>query len=205
MVVKTNIRELSNGLVEWGTDYHGSALAGVSIALTKHFRKNYLAASRQRKQPDWGHSAALCDALATPNHLIEQTGGIERIAKAHAIADIPRTKLVRVCYRNVKGLVNCGTCRKCVRTRLEFDLVNAKYRPQVLETRPTFKELMEAKVTHGDYLCYLEAFEWARQNKYSGTIAPLIAVSIARVRTILYSKFINPTKAKNAKSHPPSK
>lgn len=188
-VVKTNIRELSNGLVEWGTDYHGSALAGVSIALTKHFKKNYLAASRQRKQPDWGHSAELSDALATPNHLIEQTGGIERIAKAHAIAEIPRTKLVRVCYRNVKGLVNCGTCKKCVRTRLEFDLVNAKYRPQILETRPTFQELRESKVTSVDYLCYLQAFTWARQNKYSGIVAPFVAVSLARFRAILENKF----------------
>jgi len=188
VVVKTNIRELSNGLVEWGGDYHGTALAGVSIALTKHLKKNYLAASRQRSEPDWGHSAELADAYTTPKHLIEQTEGIERIAKAHGIANIPRTTYVRVCYRNVKGLANCGTCKKCVRTRLEFDLINAKYRPQALETRPTFKELLATKGSPWDYLCYLEAFQWARQNKYSGTIAPLIAVSLARFRAILIGK-----------------
>jgi hypothetical protein len=188
LVVKTNIRELSNGLVEWGGDYHGTALAGVSIALTKHLKKNYLAASRQRTEPDWGHSAELADAYTTPNHLIEQTEGIERIAKAHGIANIPRTTYVRVCYRNVKGKANCGTCKKCVRTRLEFDLIKAKYRPQALETRPTFKELLATKGSPWDYLCYLEALSWARKNKYSGTISPLIAVSIARVKTIVKSK-----------------
>ncbi len=188
IAVKTNIRELSNGLVEWGGDYHGSALAGVSIALTKHLKKNYLAASRQRTEPDWGHSAELANAYTTPNHLIEQTEGIERIAKAHGIANIPRTTYVRVCYRNVKGLANCATCKKCVRTRLEFDLIKAKYRPQALETRPTFKELLATKGSPWDYLCYLEAFKWARQNKYSGTIAPLIAVSLARVKAIVKSQ-----------------
>ena len=188
ILVKTNIRELSNGLVEWGGDYHGTALAGVSIALTKHLKKNYLAASRQRKEPDWGHSAELANAYTTPQHLIEQTEGIERIAKAHGIANIARTQYVRVCYRNVKGLANCATCKKCVRTRLEFDLIQAKYRPQALETRPTFKELLATKGSPWDYLCYLEALTWARQNKYSGTIAPLLAVSIARFRTILKGK-----------------
>ncbi len=185
IAVKTNIRELSNGLVEWGGDYHGTALAGVSIALTKHLKKNYLAASRQRTEPDWGHSAELADAYTTPNHLIEQTEGIERIAKAHGIANIPRTTYVRVCYRNVKGKANCGTCKKCVRTRLEFDLIKAKYRPQALETRPTFKELLATKGSPWDYLCYVEALTWARQNKYSGTIAPLIAVSLARLKNKL--------------------
>ena len=185
LVVKTNIRELSNGLVEWGGDYHGSALAGVSIALTKHLKKNYLAASRRRTEPDWGHSAELASAYTTPNHIIEQTEGIERIAKAYGIANIPRTTYVRVCYRNVKGLANCGTCKKCVRTRLEFDLIKAKYRPQALETRPSFKELALTKASPWDYLCYLEAFKWARQNNYSGTIAPLIPVSMARLITIV--------------------
>ena len=189
LVVKTNIRELSNGLVEWGGDYHGTALAGVSIALTKHLKKNYLAASRQRTEPDWGHSAELADAYTTPNHLIEQTEGIERIAKAHRIANIPRTTYVRVCYRNVKGEANCGTCKKCVRTRLEFDLIEARYRPQGLETRPTFKELLATKGSPWDYLCYVEALTWARKNKHSGTIAPLLAVSIARLRTIVRNKF----------------
>jgi 7-cyano-7-deazaguanine synthase in queuosine biosynthesis len=188
VVVKTNIRELSNGLVEWGGDYHGSALAGVSIALNKHLKKNYLAASRQRSEPDWGHSAELANAYTTPNHRIEQTEGIKRIAKAHGIASIPRTTYVRVCYRNVKGLANCATCKKCVRTRLEFDLIKAQYRPQALETRPTFKELLATKGSPWDYLCYLEALTWARQNKFSGTIAPLIAVSIARFRAILQSR-----------------
>jgi hypothetical protein len=185
IIVKTNIRELSNGLVEWGGDYHGSALAGVSIALAKRLKKNYLAASRQRKEPDWGHSAELANSYTTPNQLIEQTEGIERIAKAHGIADIPRTTYVRVCYRNVKGLANCVTCKKCVRTRLEFDLIKAKYRPQALETRPTFKELLATKGSPWDYLCYLEALTWARRNQYSGTLAPLLAVSLARLRTIV--------------------
>ena len=182
IVVKTNIREISNGLVEWGGDYHGTALAGVSIALTEHLKKNYLAASRQRTEPDWGHSAELAHAYTTAQHIIEQTEGIKRIAKARGIANIPRTQYVRVCYRNVKGLANCGTCKKCVRTRLEFDLINARYRPQGLETRPAFKELLSTKGSTWDYLCYLEALTWARQNKYPGTFAPLIAVSLARLK-----------------------
>ena len=192
IVVKTNIRELSNGLVEWGGDYHGSALAGVSIALTQHLKKNYLAASRQRSEPDWGHSEELADAYSTEQQRIEYTDAIERIAKAHALANNERAKEIRVCYRNVKGLANCVTCKKCVRTRLEFDLINAKYRPANLETKPTFKELISTKVSPWDYLCYIEAFTWARANNFPTPISPRIAVALARLRTIVKGKI--PTK-----------
>jgi hypothetical protein len=169
----------------------------VSIALTKHLKKNYLAASRQRSEPDWGHSAELAHAYTTAQHIIEQTEGIKRIAKARGIANIPRTQYVRVCYRNVKGLANCGTCKKCVRTRLEFDLLKTPKRPLGLETRPNIKELLETQINKADYKFYLDAIKYGRAKGSKNTAAPLLAVSYARLRSKAQSQIAKLTKKKD--------
>ncbi|MCX6495951.1 MAG: hypothetical protein NTW23_01285, partial [Rhodoluna sp.] len=45
VLVKTNIRDISNGLLSWGRDYHGPAMAGLAIALSNHVSKVYVSAS----------------------------------------------------------------------------------------------------------------------------------------------------------------
>jgi hypothetical protein len=40
-----------------------------------------------------------------------------------------------------------------------------------------------SKLTNWDYLFYLEAFKWAKNNGFSGTQLPLLAVSFARLNS----------------------
>ncbi len=186
ILVKTNIRELSNGLLEWGGDYHGTALSGVAASLSQHLNKVFVSAGFVRKKPNWGHSPSLYNAFNTSYQEIEETDPVKRIAKAAAMANNPRTADIRACYRNVKGLANCATCKKCVRTRLEFDLVDAKYRPVNLETRPSLGELAKSKLTYWDYLFYLEAFRWARAQGFKGVLAPFLVITFARIKSIFH-------------------
>jgi hypothetical protein len=183
ILVKTNIRDMSNGLLEWGAEYHGTALSGVANALANHLSKIYVSAGFIRVAPNWGHSPILYKAFGTSYQDVEETDPVKRIAKAVALADNPRAADIRACYRNVKGLANCVTCKKCVRTRLEFELVKATYRPISLDTKPNLTELLKSKLTNWDYLFYLEALNWARKNGFSGRYEPLIAVSFARFNT----------------------
>lgn len=185
ILVKTNIRELSNGLLEWGGDYHGTALAGIANSLAGSFDKMWVSAGFIRKNPNWGHSPILYRAYSTKYQKVEETDPVLRIAKARHLGEISRTVEVRACYRNVSGLANCGTCKKCVRTRLEFDLVNAKFRPKGLEKRPRLKLLLGSKLTYWDYLFYFEALNWSRKNGYKNTFKPLVAVTLARLRSLI--------------------
>jgi len=189
IVVRTNIRELSNGILLWGGDYHGTALSGVATALSAEFKKMYVAAGFVRTEPVWGHSAELYSCYNTDSQTIEETDPVKRIAKAAAIADNPRTVKVRACYRNITGLANCGACKKCVRTRLEFELVKAKYRPEGLETKPRAIEILRNKLTYWDYLFYLEAFGWARKNGFKGTLTPFLVVTLTRIKSIFQIYF----------------
>lgn len=184
ILVKTNIRELSNGLLEWGGDYHGTALAGVATSLSPYLSKVFVSAGFVREKPNWGHSPVLYNAFNTTYQEIEETDPVKRIAKAAAMANNPRTVDIRACYRNVSGLANCATCKKCVRTRLEFDLVDAKYRPIRLETKPSRSELIRSKLTYWDYLFYMEALKWAKAEGFSGTVEPFILVTIARAKSL---------------------
>lgn len=183
VTVKTNVRAVFNDVLEWGRDYHGSALAGVGSALSKHFKAVYIAAGYKRVETNWGHFPALAKAFSTPAIQIGESGPVRRIDKADALANNPRTPQIRVCYRNVKGLANCGACKKCVRTRLEFDLINAPNRPLGLETRPTTKELLATQINRADYRFYVDAIKYARAKGSKSTIAPLLAVSQARLRS----------------------
>lgn len=211
VVVKTNIRELSNGILQWGGDYHGTALSGVATALSPELRKMYVAAGFVRTEPVWGHSATLYSCYNTDSQEIEETDPVKRIAKAAAIGDNPRTTKVRACYRNITGLANCGACKKCVRTRLEFELVKAQYRPLGLETTPKAIEILRNKLTYWDYLFYLEALGWARQNGFKGTLGPLIVVTATRVKSIFQIYFekvltrLGVEKPKKVKKRPKAK
>jgi len=186
ILVKTNIREISNGLLLWGRDYHGTALAGVANALANHLQKVYLSATHAREYKRWGHFPSLAKAFCTDYQQISEHGPEVRTAKALALANSPRTKHIRVCYRNVTGKANCGICKKCLRTRLEFDMINAQYRPLGLEKRPTIWELLTVKVDKSDYQFFLDAIGWAKDNGYRNTRIPLAAISTARLNSRLY-------------------
>lgn len=184
ILVKTNIRELSNGLLEWGGDYHGTAIAGVANSLSNQLKHVYAAAGFIRTDPNWGHSPILYNAYSTDYLRVEETEPVLRIAKAAGISNNPRTATIRACYRNITGLANCGLCKKCVRTRLEFDLVNAKFRPIGLETRPKASEIMKNKLTNWDILFYKEAFDWSRTNGFKVPLGAVIIVYLTRLKSI---------------------
>lgn len=59
ILVKTNLRELSNGLLSWGADYHGTALSGVANALSNHLKKVYVSATQIEETKSWGQFPSL--------------------------------------------------------------------------------------------------------------------------------------------------
>lgn len=184
ILIKTNIREISNGLLYWGRDYHGSALAGVANALSNKIKKVYISATHNEDTNRWGQFPDLSRAYSNSYQEIIEYGPKDRAEKALALADNPRSRLMRVCYRNTQGLVNCGVCQKCVRTRLEFALIQAKYRPIGLEKRPSLKELISVRVDKNNYLFFKNSIGFARSKKYPNTLLPLIAVAIAYFKSM---------------------
>ena len=184
--VKTNIREISNGLLYWGKDYHGSALAGVANALANRVKRVYISSTHNEDTNRWGQFPDLSRAFSNDYQEIIEYGPKDRAEKALALAENPRTRLMRVCYRNVTGQANCGICQKCIRTRLEFAIVEAKYRPIGLEVRPSLKELVNVTVDKNNYLFFKNSIGFAKKAGFPKTLLPLIAVTIAYLKSKPY-------------------
>jgi hypothetical protein len=193
ILVKTNIRELSNGLLSWGADYHGTALSGVAKALSNHLKKVYISATHSEETKRWGQFPSLSKAFSTDTQELEEHGAVIRTEKAFALANKPETTLLRVCYRNKTDLANCGVCQKCIRTRIEFSLIKAKCRPVGLEKKPTFIELLKVKILGNDFLFFKDSIGWARRAGFPNTYQPLIAINLARLISRVYYR-LNPEK-----------
>lgn len=205
ILVRTNIREISNGLLSWGRDYHGSALAGVANALSNHLETVYVSSTHSVDTNRWGQFPRLSKAFSTDYQQLIEYGARVRTAKAIALKDNPRTRFIRVCYRNKTGKANCGACQKCIRTRLEFALIGAQYRPIGLESKPSFWTLMNLRIEGNDYSFFKDSIGCAKDQGYPKTLLPSLALALARLRSIFYFKFINPQKAKDFWKPPANK
>jgi 7-cyano-7-deazaguanine synthase in queuosine biosynthesis len=193
ILVKTNIRELSNGLLSWGADYHGAALSGVAKALSNHLKKVYISATHTEETKRWGQFPSLSKAFSTGTQELEEHAALSRTEKAFALANKPETTFIRVCYRNKTGIANCGVCLKCLRTRTEFSLINAKFRPIGLEKKPTFLEILKVKILGKDFLFFKESIAWASNAGFPNTYLPKVAINLARLRSRVYYR-LNPEK-----------
>jgi hypothetical protein len=141
--VETNIRQLVEPIII--TDYsHGGALAAVALGLRRGIKKMYIPSSfsfseepipcgtNRKTDPLWG----------TEILRFEHDGGeARRIDKIEwqIIRSPLALKHLRVCYMNVNGAYNCGTCEKCLRTMVSlyaFDkLKDAENFPQEIDKK----------------------------------------------------------------------
>jgi 7-cyano-7-deazaguanine synthase in queuosine biosynthesis len=197
VTVKTNIRALSNGLLSWGRDYHGPAMAGIAIALSNHVSKVYVSASHIEETKRWGQFPSLSRSFSTEHQDIIEHGALVRTEKALSLGKHPSAKRLRVCYRNKTDRANCGECQKCLRTRLEFSLINSPFRPKGLETQPSLLEIMKIKILKNDFAFFKNSIYWARDAGYQKTLLPLMAISLARLNSIIYYYRYPEKKSKN--------
>ncbi len=116
--VETNLRTFSEPHAEWG-EFHGNALASVTLLLSPQFRKFYIPSTYAYAQlHPWGSHPLLDPLWSTDNTEIVHDGceatRIEKVAQISSCEIVLRS--LRSCYRNPGGAYNCGQCEKCIRT-----------------------------------------------------------------------------------------
>jgi len=125
LVVRTNVRELIGNFWPWAM-YHGTAMAGVALSLEGFLRRVYISADYSYKHytmmgPYGSHP--LIDPLFGTESIEIIFDGAEatRIEKIEQICQ-DRFALddLRVCFTNTNGSYNCGSCEKCIRTKLSL-------------------------------------------------------------------------------------
>jgi hypothetical protein len=135
--VETNLRALTDPLVNWAHLAHGAGLASVGLLLDRTYRKVHVASSLGYAcLIPWG-SHPLLDLLWSTEHLTLQhaDGGVPNSEKAEYLG---RHQLaldyLRVCPLNRTVSYNCGECSKCLGRMMLLHLAGALSRCKTLPT-----------------------------------------------------------------------
>lgn len=123
IVIETDVPERMRPYLGW-IEYHGSALAGIRHLLADRFATMRVAASADAAtmwDTPWGSHPGLDPRLGTAGATIELDGLVTRPEKIARVLEEPLLlEHLRVCY---EGGPNCGTCTKCVATRIGLDVL----------------------------------------------------------------------------------
>lgn len=119
--VVTNIRGLGDPTMAWDREFHGAALAAVAHSLATELHRVFVPGSWPvGKSPRWGSHPDL-DHLwsSSAMEISHDAGQHTRVDKLRDLAAYPEIlDLLRVCWRNSGDDLNCGSCEKCVRTKI---------------------------------------------------------------------------------------
>jgi hypothetical protein len=121
--VRSNFCTLNRSMRFWMYRYHGAFLASMAHFLGREFRLWYIASSYPATHlVPWGSHPQL-DPFYSSQHVRILHDGVElsRLQKVEALRDWPMAlDHMYVCTSNTSKGENCGTCEKCVRTRLHL-------------------------------------------------------------------------------------
>jgi hypothetical protein len=121
--VRSNFCTLNRGMHFWMYRYHGAFLASMAHFLGREFRLCYIASTYPATHlVPWGSHPQL-DPFYSSQHVRMSHDGIElsRLQKVEALRDWPAAlDHMYVCTSNTSDGKNCGTCEKCVRTRVHL-------------------------------------------------------------------------------------
>lgn len=129
--VKTNWRELG---VSW-EEAHMFGIVSVISQFSTNVDCGVIASDVAYDEEDlgWGSNAVTNALFSSPSFPLTFTGGAHsRTRKAKIVSNNPVVlQNLRVCYQGKVG--NCGTCEKCVRTKLNFLAVGVPHVPSIGE------------------------------------------------------------------------
>ena len=121
--IRSNFCALNPNMMFWMYQYHGAFFASMAHFLGREFRLSYIASTYPATHLiPWGSHPQL-DPLYSSQHVRISHDGVElsRLQKVETIRDWPvALDRMYVCTSNTSQGRNCGSCEKCVRTRVHL-------------------------------------------------------------------------------------
>ena len=127
VVMETNLRHFTDRALHWDMA-HGAGLAFAGHAIGAHVDLLLVSASDSHFRGDLGGTTTVLDPLWSRSGLtFASVGGrLDRQMKAEVLADEPwAQRHLVVCWKAPPGSINCGRCAKCLRTMLQFLVLDA--------------------------------------------------------------------------------
>ena len=150
--VFTNIQELDKDWAFWTQEFEAAVLAGVGHALHTRIASLSIGSSFDYGDLHPHGSHPLLDPNYSSSDLQIRHDGVSlsRLEKTTLVADWPPAlRALHVCNRYETyepGLINCGTCEKCLRTLAGLLVVGAVDRAATFAQRDVTPELIDAHV-----------------------------------------------------------
>jgi hypothetical protein len=127
-VVETNLRELSDPLLSWET-YTACALAALALFFEPLFDRVLIPGDTDHETQAPMGASRLVDQLWSTEGLeiVDDGGRLSREQRLQRIVGHPVVqRTLRVCWENPGGAYNCGSCRKCMLTKISLEAIGAR-------------------------------------------------------------------------------
>jgi hypothetical protein len=188
IAMRTNTRAfMPPGFWEMG---HGSALAGVALALSSGINRFYIPSSKTYGTMEpWG-TDPLTDGLLSSDRvdMIHDGAFYSRFDKISLMKDWqPFQQLIRTCYKKTAAFENCGQCQKCRRTMMVLEAFG------VLPNFPTFPPIRGAvhfancswQTPHERLFGGQTIAHAMRERKFSLALAGMLSMRTSPLRKVL--------------------
>jgi hypothetical protein len=124
----SNVYWLNFDEYDYGKKTYAAQLSSILAMFSGSFDHGFIASSYDAaySSKPWGSNPQL-DAYYSSGHFRIENAGSEqtRLKKVGIVADWPAgAKSIRVCQNDNAGGSNCGTCEKCIRTKLMLEALD---------------------------------------------------------------------------------
>lgn len=165
-----NARRFLNPHLSWSKMSHGATISSFATLLSSHHELFYFPASYAYADLyPWG-SHPLVDPLWSTEYLTVIHDGAEasRVEKTRKIAHNPSAqKHLRICFKK-KGNYNCGSCSKCLRTKMALELEGQLHKFETLDHEIDLEELKKIGISsQSDLIFARENYDFARQQQHA--------------------------------------
>lgn len=134
--VETNLRDLLDSYARWGDQTHAVALSSIAHALGGSLGTALVGADRTYSDLfPWAAHPLVIHLTSSERVRIEPVGWTTpRVDRVRLIADSPvAMRHLRVCWENPDGAYNCGSCKKCLRTKTALAIAGSLERCETMD------------------------------------------------------------------------
>lgn len=145
IAVKTNLRELEKDLNFWIYEFHGAALSSVAHAFSRLSNVSIASSDIDLGLMPYG-SHPLLDPLYSSAELQIRHDAFRftRLEKVRLVADWDLAlRNLRVCTTNPVGMLNCGSCEKCIRTMTQLLAIGKLRRAKAFPVNDVSRRMLE--------------------------------------------------------------
>lgn len=191
VALKTNVREISNQFLSWGAVYHGAALGAIALGLPSNIGSTIIpstSALLASKPGILGTGDSLCRLFSNMGRSTITDEEKSRLSKIFDIRRELEVAELRVCWENIGGQIQCGTCFKCVLTTIELKYADVATFPEGLSKNLSAGTILNLKPSVSQAYFLIEDYRTSKELNLTSNVAFPLRLAIFWICTLSLCK-----------------